>query len=155
MYLADIAALEGDTETALAGYRRLTNSIAGSGGPHPRCRVAARSRQPREALTLLDDYVTEHPERGFEMTLTKANLLAEHGEADAGLAILSSAMEQHPRHPALEYDRAVLLEKQGEVRESVAVLERLLSERPGDPTLLNALGYTLADHGMRLSTPKS
>ena len=32
--------------------------------------------------------------------------------------------------------------------ESVEVLERLLQERPDDPVLMNALGYTLADHSI-------
>lgn len=49
----------------------------------------------------------------------------------------------------------MLLESAGKVRESVAVLEQLLEERPGDPNLLNALGYTLADHGMRLPHAES
>jgi Flp pilus assembly protein TadD len=36
------------------------------------------------------------------------------------------------------------------VHESVTALEHLLAERPEDPTLLNALGYTLADHSLEL-----
>ena len=83
LYLADIAERDGDKDTALAGYRRLVEfqSLA----------VAARSRaaalllekkERGEALTLLDDYVSEHPDRSFEITITKAHLLAEHGESD-------------------------------------------------------------------------
>ena len=68
-----------------------------------------------------------------------------------GLTLLSSALEKHPKHPAIEYDRAVILERAGRVKESVEVLERLLQERPDDPVLMNALGYTLADHNMDLS----
>jgi Flp pilus assembly protein TadD len=45
----------------------------------------------------------------------------------------------------------VLLEKAGKIKDSVGALERLLDEREDDPTLLNALGYTLADHGLELS----
>jgi Flp pilus assembly protein TadD len=36
------------------------------------------------------------------------------------------------------------------VKESVGALEDLLDERGEDPALLNALGYTLADHGLEL-----
>jgi len=149
-YLSEIAAREGDAEAALAGYRRLLSSSVG---------VAARTRAAglllargsrAEGLTLLDDYVKEHPESSFEMTLAKVQLLSEHGETDSGLALLLAALERYPQHPALEYNRAVLLERDGQVRASAALLERLLKERPQDPTLLNALGYMLADHGMRL-----
>jgi Flp pilus assembly protein TadD len=87
-----------------------------------------------------------HPEQSFELTITKVHLLSDHGEMDAGLALLQAALERHPDHPSLQYERAVLLERAGEVKESVDALDRLLIERPDDPTLLNALGYTLADH---------
>ncbi len=100
---------------------------------------------------MLDDYISEHPDRGFELNVTKANLLADHGEIDSGLALLAAALDQHPQHPSLQYDRAVLLEKAGKVKDSVSALEKLLKEREDDPTLLNALGYTLADHGIELS----
>jgi len=151
LYLADIAERDGDKETALAGYRRLANS---SLAVPARTRAAAlllEKNERGEALTLIDDYVSEHPDRRFEMTLTKAHLLADHGEIDAGLALLASALDQHPNHPSLLYDRAVLLERAGKVKESVSTLEKLLKERDGDPTLLNALGYTLADHDLELS----
>lgn len=149
LYLAEIAAREGDAAAALAGYRQLENSSLA---------IAARTRAaaillPEDraaAFALLDDYAVAHPEQSFELTLTKVHLLADHGETDAGLALLQAALERHPRHPALEYERAVLLERAGNVHESVATLDRLISERPDDPTLLNALGYTLADHGQDL-----
>jgi Flp pilus assembly protein TadD len=148
LYLADIAARDGDEAAALAGYRQLVNS---SLAITARTRAAAILLPDHRAVAfaLLDDYAVAHPEQSFELTLTKIRLLADHGETDAGLALLQAALERHPRHPALEYERAVLLER-GNVRESVATLDRLISERPDDPTLLNALGYTLADHGEEL-----
>src|SRR5205085_10815925 len=104
-----------------------------------------------EALALLDDYAADHPEEELELTLAKARLLADHGEADTGLALLASALERHPQHPSIEYDRAVILEQAGHVHESVEALEQMLTARPDDPTLLNALGYTLADHRLELA----
>ena len=155
LYLADIAVREGDPERALADYRRLYDSAVA---------VAARSRAAAlllerptrtesahtEALTLLDDYAAEHPENELELNLAKAHLLADHGEPDEGLAVLRTALERHPQHPQIEYDRAVILDQAGHVHDSVGALEQLLNERPDDPTLLNALGYTLADHSLEL-----
>jgi len=149
LYLADIAARDGDAAAALAGYRQLENS---SLGLTARTRAAAILLPDNRAaaFALLDDYAVAHPEQSFELTVTKVHLLADHGETEAGLAVLQAALERHPRHPALEYERAVLLERAGDVRESIATLDRLISERPDDPTLLNALGYTLADHAQEL-----
>ena len=150
LYLADIAARDGDPEGAIAAYRRLYDSSVALSA---RSRAAALllDRNARaEALALLDDYAADHPEDELDLTLAKARLLADHGEADTGLALLATALERHPQHPSIEYDRAVILEQAGHVHESVEALERMLAERPDDPTLLNALGYTLADHTLEL-----
>jgi tetratricopeptide (TPR) repeat protein len=150
LYLADIAARSGDPATALAGYRKLADSSVA---------IAARSRgaallmarnDRAGALAMLDDYAASHPESEFELTLAKARLLADHGETDTGLSLLGSALERHPSHPSIEYDKAVILERAGRVHESVEVLEKLLTLRPDDPILTNALGYTLADHNLEL-----
>jgi len=70
---------------------------------------------------------------------------------NGGFTLLTAALERYPHHPTLEYERATLLERAGRVHESVQSFEQLLAERPADPTLQNALGYTLADHGLQLS----
>lgn len=155
LYLADIAARDGDPERAIAEYRRLYDS---SVALQARSRAAALllERAARtdsahtEALTLLDDYAAEHPEEELQLTLAKAHLLADHGEADASLKLLATALDRHPHHPSIEYDRAVILDQAGHVHESVSALEQLLAQRPDDPSLQNALGYTLADHSLEL-----
>jgi predicted Zn-dependent protease len=158
LYLADIAARDGDPEAAIAAYRRLYDSSVALSA---RSRAAAllldkRGQSGRtEALALLDDYAADHPEDELDLTLNKARLLADHGEPDTGLALLAAALERHPDHPSIEYDRAVILEQAGHVHESVEALEHLLSNRPDDPTLQNALGYTLADHTLELSHAES
>jgi len=150
LFLADIAARDGDTDAALAGYRKLADSSVALSA---RSRAAAllMARKDRAgALAMLDDYAASHPESGFDLTLAKARLLADNGDADTGLSVLRTALEQHPDHPSIEYDRAVILEQAGRVHESVQVLERLLARRPDDPVLSNALGYTLAEHSLQL-----
>ena len=155
LYLADIAAREGDKDVAIAGYRRLyDSSVALQARSRAASLLLARSDR-KEALTLLDDYATEHPESEFDLTLTKAHLLADHGEPDAGVELLSASLERHPRHPSIEYERATILEQAGHVHDSVEALQHMLSERTDDPTLLNALGYTLADHNLELSKAES
>jgi tetratricopeptide (TPR) repeat protein len=156
LYLADIAARDGDPERAIGEYRRLYDSSVAAAA---RARAAAlllgrtsRTDSARaEALALLDDYGAEHPEEELQLSLTKAHLLADHGDAEAGLEVLSGELERHPQHPSVEYDRAVILDQAGHVHESVGALEQLLAQRPDDPALENALGYTLADHSLELS----
>ncbi|HSY06423.1 MAG TPA: tetratricopeptide repeat protein [Steroidobacteraceae bacterium] len=151
LYLADIAARDGDADAAIAEYRRLYDSSVALSARSRAAALLLDKRARTEALALLDDYAADHPEEELDLTLAKARLLADHGEADTGLALLSAALERHPQHPSIEYDRAVILEQAGHVHESVDALEHMLTERPDDPTLLNALGYTLADHSLELA----
>jgi tetratricopeptide (TPR) repeat protein len=150
LYLADIALRDGDPERAIQDYRRLyDSSVALSARSRSAALLLDRDKRT-EALTLLDDYATEHPEDELELTLSKAHLLADHGQAEEGLAVLAAELQRHPQHPSIEYDRAVILEQAGHVHESVDALEHLLAQRPDDPVLENALGYTLADHSLEL-----
>jgi tetratricopeptide (TPR) repeat protein len=150
LYLADIAARDGDTDAALAGYRRLADSSFALEARSKAASILLSRSNRKEAMVLLDDYVADHPDTEFETRLSEALLLADHGDAETGLTLLSTALEQHPQHPAIEYDRAVILERAGRVKESIDVLEKLLQQRPEDPVLMNALGYTLADHSLDL-----
>ena len=150
LYLADIAARDGDPEGAIAAYRRLYDSSVALSARSRAASLLLDRNARAEALALLDDYAADHPEDELDLTLAKARLLADHGEADTGLALLATALERHPQHPSIEYDRAVILEQAGHVHESVEALEQMLTQRPDDPTLLNALGYTLADHTLEL-----
>ncbi len=156
LYLADIAARSGDTDAALAGYRKLADSSSVAIPARSRAAELLMARNDRAAaLALLDDYAASHPESEFELTLAKARLLADHGETDTGLNLLGTAADRHPSHPSIEYDKAVILEHAGRVHESVEVLEKLLVQRPDDPVLTNALGYTLADHNLELPRAES
>jgi tetratricopeptide (TPR) repeat protein len=149
-YLAQIAEGQGDKDAALALYRRLIDSSMGG-----QARVAAAgllldANKRAEAFALVDDLATHDSHSTFDMVVQKAHLLADHGDADGGLALLSAASQSYPHHPTLEYERATMLERAGQTRESVQAFEVLLAERPNDPTVLNALGYTLADHRQQL-----
>ena len=149
-YLAQIAEAQGDKPAALALYRRLIDSSMGG-----QARVAATgllldSNKRAEAFGLIDDLGNHDTHGTFDLAVQKAHLLADHGDADGALVLLSAALESFPHHPTLEYERATMLERAGQTRESVQAFEVLLAERPEDPTVLNALGYTLADHQQQL-----
>ena len=150
MYLSDIAAREGDVAAALAGYGKLADSSLALEAREKAAALLLTSHHADSALTLLKEYAGRHPEHTVDLTVAEAQLLGDHGRTDAALKLLDAGLRSHPQHPSLEYERAIILEQAGRVSESVQALERLITQRPDDPTLLNALGYTLADHDMEL-----
>jgi tetratricopeptide (TPR) repeat protein len=155
MYLSDIAAREGDVAAALAGYGKLADSSLALEARAKAAGLLLASHRRAAALALLGQYAQRHPEEAVDLTVTEAQLLGDHGSADAALKLLDASLKSHPQHPALEYERAIILEQADRVSESVATLQKLLAARPDDPTILNALGYTLADHHLELPRAES
>ncbi len=151
LYLGDIAARSGDLDGALTDYRQLSDTPMALSARTRAAGILLDRGKRSEALDLLDSYESEHPDQGIEVAVEKADMLADHGDASGGLAFIAAALDQYPAHPRLEYERATLLERAGRVEQSVKAFEQLLRQRPDDPTLLNALGYTLADHHLELS----
>jgi tetratricopeptide (TPR) repeat protein len=149
-YLAQIAEAQGDKDAALAIYRRLVDSSMGAPARLAAAGLLLDSGKRAEAFALVDDLASHEARSTFELVVQKAHLLADHGDADGALALLSAAAESYPHNPTLEYERATMLERAGQTRESVQAFELLLASRPEDPTILNALGYTLADHRQQL-----
>jgi tetratricopeptide (TPR) repeat protein len=149
-YLAQIAEAQGDKEAALAIYRRLIDSSMGAQARVAAAGLLLESNKRAEAFALVDDLGNHDTHSTFDLVVQKAHLLADHGDADGALVLLNAALESYPHHPTLEYERATMLERAGQTRDSVQAFEVLLTERPDDPTVLNALGYTLADHQQQL-----
>ena len=155
MYLSDIAAREGDAAAALAGYGKLADSSLGLEAREKAAALLLASHHADTALRLLKQYAHRHPEESVDLTVAEAQLLGDHGRAAAALKLLDTGLQSHPQHPSLEYERAIVLEQAGRVGESVQALQQLLAQRPDDPTLLNALGYTLAEHDQDLPRAES
>jgi tetratricopeptide (TPR) repeat protein len=149
-YLAQIAEAQGDKDAALAIYRRLIDSSMAAPARMAAAGLLLDAGKRAEAFALVDDLASHDARTTFELVVQKAHLLADHGDADGALALLAAAAQSYPNNPTLEYEHATMLERAGQTRESVQAFEVLLVARPDDPTILNALGYTLADHRQQL-----
>lgn len=149
-YLSLIAERRGDIEQALRGYQQL---IAAGAGLAPRAR-AARWLLEREELdpvqTLFDDSIRAGRSDAVSIEVTRSRVLAEAGRHDLALAALAAALERHPEHHDLLYQRAIVHDMAGDTDAAIKEFESLIRTRPGDAGLLNALGYTLADRQREL-----
>ncbi len=149
-YLALLAERRGDKDLALQSYERL---VAAGGGLLPRMRAASlliEAGRRADALKLLDDVPVSSRDDIIDLPIARSNLLQDAGAAKEALAVIDAALQKHPEHPQLLYQRAMLLERGGRTRDAVKVFERLLAARPRDASVQNALGYTLGDRNMQL-----
>lgn len=149
-YLAALAERQNDDAIALQFYRQMSRAGA-SLIATARFSTVLLKRGDREfALRQLDDYATDHPDEALDVTVAKARLLVVAGSPADAVALLDAALDLYPGHANLLYQRALAFESDGKIDIAVTELDKLLKTRPADPVLLNALGYTLADHRRNL-----
>src|SRR5690606_5958962 len=82
-------------------------------------------------------------------------VLREAGREEEAFDVLASALERMPENPELLYDHAMAAERLDRIEVMETSLRKLIGLRPDYAHAYNALGYTLADRGMRLDEAKA
>jgi tetratricopeptide (TPR) repeat protein len=149
-YLSSIAEREGRTDLALEGYTKLSEAGAGLIVRGRAARLLMKQNERDEAFRLLDEFAAKERSEALDVEFAKAALLDDTGHSAEAIALLQLALERYPNHPGVRYQIALIQDKSGQTKESVRNFESLLKERPEDASLLNALGYSLADRNQKL-----
>jgi tetratricopeptide (TPR) repeat protein len=149
-YLSSIAEREGRTDLALEGYTKLIEMGGGLIVRGRAARLLMKKDDRTAAFRILDEAAQKERSEALDVEFAKAALLEEAGKPTEAIALLQLALERFPDHPGLRYQIALIQDKAGLTRESVKSFESLLKDRPDDASLLNALGYSLADRDQKL-----
>jgi tetratricopeptide (TPR) repeat protein len=150
-YLSSIAERNGREDMALKGYSELIDF--GATGLMVRGRAARlmlKNGDRDGAFRLLDEIAAKDRAEQLNVELAKAALLEDVGRPEEAVALLKLALEEFPAHPGVRMQIALIQEKAGHTPDSLRLLEKLLKDRPEDASVLNALGYSLADRNTRL-----
>jgi tetratricopeptide (TPR) repeat protein len=149
-YLSSIAEREGRTDLALEGYSKLAEAGAGLIVRGRAARLLLKRDDREGAFRVLDEYAAKERSEALDVEFAKAALLEDAGKVGEAIALLQLALERYPDHPGVRYQIALIQDKAGLTRESIRNFESLLKDRPEDASLLNALGYSLADRNQKL-----
>ncbi|HEY1314149.1 MAG TPA: tetratricopeptide repeat protein [Steroidobacteraceae bacterium] len=99
---------------------------------------------------LLDRLVEDEPQRAPEILTARARMYADAGNYPRAMTVLEHGELVYPDSVDLRYAKATLYEEEGRVSDALRELSAVLKSRPDDPSAMNALGYTLADHSRNL-----
>lgn len=151
-YLGRIHEIDGDVESALHHYGRVTEGpdveealVRSARLRADRGDVAGARASLVQLRRTLDD-----PQMRVQAYVAEAGILRDAGQYSEGMKLLDAALRQHPRDMALLYTRALMAERLGLVDQVEADLRLMLASDPDNAAALNALGYTLADHTDRI-----
>lgn len=142
-----------DIEQALAEYRQIS---AGEYFVPAQLKVASHLAKRdgidsgRKHLQDLQQAETESPELKAQLILAEAQLLRDAGALREAHQVLSVALASQPESIPLRYDRAMLAEKLDKLDEMESDLRTVMKIKPDHAHAYNALGYSLADRGLRL-----
>ena len=154
MMLARIADQRGD-------YARATKLLDAIESPEQTLAVQARRADMLARQGQMDAArraIQSVPERGPDDARLKiqaeSQLLRDHKQPEAAYQLLADELARDPDDEGLLYDTAMAAERVGKVDEMERLLRQLIQVNPEAANAYNALGYSLADRGVRLPEAK-
>lgn len=154
MMLARVAERRGDlarAETLLASVESPDQALAVQ---VRRAEVLARQGQIDAARRAIQSAPERAPDDARLKIQAEAQLLRDHQQPEAAYRLLTDELKKDPDDEGLLYDTAMAAERAGDVKEMERLLRQLIEINPEAANAYNALGYSLADRGLRLPEAK-
>jgi tetratricopeptide (TPR) repeat protein len=153
--LAQVAQQRKDFAGADAWLQRIDNPDDVLRAQIRRAALLALQGQLDEGLKM----IRSQPERTANDLLAKQSaeiqLLRENKQYAQARTQLQAKLALNPDDLDDQYELAMLHEKLGELGDMERLLRQLMQAKPDDPQAFNALGYSLADRGLRLPEAKA
>ena len=115
-----------------------------------RAQLLEKQGKPDDARKLLAGLQAQDPRDQALIARTDAAILFDAKRYQEAEDRLAQATANYPDDPDLTYDYAMAAEKNGHYDTMEAQLRKLIESQPDNPQAYNALGYSLADRGVRL-----
>ena len=155
LMLARIAARGGDAAQARALLDQIRDPDQAFAVASERAALLVKQGRLDDALAAIDA-VPENDARDAHMKLlAQTQLLRDNGRAAQAYQLLAEQLQDDPDDEDLLYDAALSAERMGDPEKMEALLRRLIALKPDSYSALNALGYSLADRGVRLEEAKA
>ncbi len=151
---AQIAEKQGDVDAAEAWLNRIQSAPDLMGAQIRRAALLARHGKLPQARALIQRLPATTPDDERMKLVAEAQLLRDAGEFSEAMAVQAKAVAQSPADNDLLYDQAMLAEKAGQHAAMERMLRQLIAREPNYYHAYNALGYSLADRGVRLQEAK-
>lgn len=115
-----------------------------------RARLLAKQGKLPEARKLIRDLPESEPRDAVMKYQAEAQLLRDTRQWQEAYKVMDEATKRFPDDSDLLYDQAMLGEKLQKFGEMESQLRKVIELAPENPNAFNALGYSLADRGIRL-----
>lgn len=152
--LSRIAEKRKDFALAGAWLDKIENSQDLIAAQNRRASILARQGKLDEARKLLRSLPERTPEDARLKLMAEVQLLREVKQYRTAYDLLGTVVAQPPVDPDLVYEQAMLAEKMESLGEMERLLRQVIALKPDYQHAYNALGYSLAERGVRLPEAK-
>jgi tetratricopeptide (TPR) repeat protein len=152
--LAEVAEQSGNLAQAQTWLTKVDNAEALVAAQSRRASILARQGRIEEAQQLIRNLPERNDNDARLKLLAETQLLRENKLYAQAHALLQTAVASNPQDAELLYDQAMVAEKLGDLTGMEALLRRVIELKPQSAQAYNALGYSLADRGLRLPEAK-
>jgi tetratricopeptide (TPR) repeat protein len=148
--LSQLAQQRKDLNTAEAWLQRVDNPEDVLRAQVRRAALIAKQGRVDEAITLIQSLPeNSDADAGFKRS-AEVQLLRDEKLHARARDRLQQLIQQFPDDLELVYELAMTQERLGNLAEMERLLRQLMAAKPDDANAYNALGYSLADHNIRL-----
>lgn len=154
LLMAQIAEKQKDYPAANAWLDRIENASDIMAAQMRRASLLAKQGQLAQARALLRNQPERRPEDARLKFAAEAQLLRDMKAWEQAFEVYGEAAARFPEDGDLIYDQATMAEKAGKPDVMEQLLRRLIALKPDYHHAYNALGYSLADRGVRLNEAK-
>jgi len=155
MALSQLAQQQGQLEQAARWLQQIPASADPVRLAIRRAELLEQQGRAEEARVVLTQVQPATAEQARRKTLALSRWMRENRQAPQAYTLLKQALSQAPEDHELLTELSLVTEKTQQYDEMEAVLRRLMVMRPQDPHAFNALGYSLADRGLRLEEART
>lgn len=150
LFLGQIAEEQKRPEEAIGWFEKITRGEQLATAVVRRALLMGRLGRADEARELLRGTSVSSTRERVQLISAEAQLMRELKRFADAFEVLDKALESMPDNPELLYDQAMAAERLDRVEVMERSLRRLIEIRPEHAHAYNALGYSLADRGVRL-----
>jgi len=152
---SQLAEKRNDFPLAEQWLARIEEDIDPDSMRYRRAYLLARQNKLPPALELIRSAPSANKEAQYTKLLLETQLLREVGQHQQAYESLTRAVALTPHDDDLTYDLAMLADKAGHPADMERLLQEIIARTPDNYHALNALGFSLADRGIRLQEAKA
>jgi tetratricopeptide (TPR) repeat protein len=154
LLMAQVAEQQKDFQAANAWLDRIENADDIMAAQMRRASLLAHQGQMAKARALLRNHPERRPEDARLKFVAEAQLLRDFKEWQKAFDVYGEAVARFPNDSDLLYDQAMMAEKINRIDDMERLFLKVIAVKPDHHHAYNALGYSLADRGLRLAEAK-